>query len=451
MKKREIIEIKVVDIDFAGEGFGFFDGEKISFKGGIPGQILRVMIKKIRKNRIEGKILSVVEHSPLETEKICNHFGVCGGCTTLPMAYDEQIQLKARQLQKLFQEYNHPELSDIAVLPCASSYEYKNKMEFTFGNEAKDAPLALGMHMKTKSGSITTVDSSMLVDADYRMILTETVNYFASKELPFYRILPHDGYLRHLVVRKGHNTGEILINLVTTSQIQFDLTEYVQKILDLPTNAKIVGILHTINDSLSDAVICDELKILYGQDYLTEELLDVKFKISPFSFFQTNTQGAELLYSEVLKLLQDCQDKVLFDLYSGTGTIGILASKKVKQVIGVEIIEEAVIAANENCSANNIHNAKYIAGDVKEVVSSLAEKPDIIILDPPRSGMHQKAIDDVLSFGAKEIIYVSCNPKAFAVELSKFKNHGYKVQKAIGVDQFPNTPHVETICLLSKY
>lgn len=450
MKKRELIDLYIEETEFGGESYGFYENQKIIFKGGIPGQKVHVMIKKIRKNKIEGKILSVIESSPLEKERTCDHFGICGGCTMLPVNYEKQLEIKARQLSRLFSEYGHTEFENIKVQPSPLHLAYKNKMEFTFGNETKDAPLSLGMHMKNKTNSVTTVDTCLLIDEDYRKILKATVDYFGALNIPFYKILSHQGFLRHLVVRKGHHTDEILINLVTTSQMEFDFTDYVQLLLSLDIKAKIVGILNTINDSLSDAVLCDELKILYGRDFFYENLLGLQFKISPFSFFQTNTFCAEILYLEVLNFLQNAEDKTLFDLYSGTGTIGILASAKVKSVIGVEIIEEAVKAANENCMLNKISNAKYIAGDVKDTVSSLKEKPDIILLDPPRSGMHPKAIEDVLSFDADEIIYVSCNPKALATELHKFKLHGYQVKECIGVDQFPNTPHCEMVIRLIK-
>lgn len=450
MKKRELIDIQIEGMEFGGESFGFHDGQKITFKGGILGQTVRIMIKKIRKNRIEGKILSVISPSSLEKEEVCDHFGICGGCTILPVPYEEQLSIKSDQLSKLFAEYGHPEIENIIVRPSPKHLSYKNKMEFTFGNETKDAPLSLGMHMKNKTNSVTTVDTCLIVDEDYRKILTTTVNYFSRQGSPFYKILSHEGYLRHLVVRKGHHTNELLVNLVTTSQIDLDLSRYVDLLLALDTDAKIVGILQTINDSFSDAVICDELKVLYGRDHFYEDLLGMRFKISPFSFFQTNSSCAETLYQEVLNLLEGSENKTLYDLYSGTGTIGILASSKVNNVVGIEIVDEAVAMANENCALNNITNAKYIAGDVKDTVSQLQEKPDIILLDPPRSGMHPKVIEDVLSFDVPEIIYVSCNPKALAIELNKFKNHGYKVKHSIGVDQFPNTPHCEMILHLTK-
>lgn len=450
MKKREIIELIAEETTFGDESFGYHNDEKITFKNVIKGQKVKVLIKKIRKNKIEGKVLSVVEKSPLETEEICNHFGICGGCSLLPLSYDIQVNLKETQLRNLFNEYSHDEFSEIKIKSPKNNLEYKNKMEFTFGNETKDSQLSLGMHIRNKSNSIVTVNTCKIIDEDYRKILSLTVNFFQKEQLPFYRIISHEGFLRHLVVRKGGNTGEILINIVTTTQINYNFEKYTTELLKLDLDGKIVGILHTQNDSLSDAVVCDKLNILYGQDFFYDELLGLKFKISPFSFFQTNTKGAELLYSEVLRLLHNSENKVLFDLYSGTGTIGILASKKVKKVIGVEIVNEAVDMANQNCQINNVNNAQYFACDVKDILDITNEKPDIIILDPPRSGMTPKAIEDVLSFNAKEIIYVSCNPKSFAVELSKFKNAGYKIKECVGVDQFANTPHMETVVLLQK-
>lgn len=449
MKKRDVIEVNIDKLSFGGEAIASHEGREVYVKGAIPGQKAKVLVKRIKKDKVEGKLLSILEKSPYETEEVCNHYGLCGGCSLLSLTSQKQLELKASQLAELFLEEGHEELADIQVLPSKKHLEYKNKMEFTFGNEAIDTPLGLGMHMRNKFNSIVTVDTCMIVDEDYRKILKASVDYFGKEDLPFYRVMKREGFLRHLVVRKGHNTGEIMVNLVTTTQLDFDLSDYVKVLLDLDTEAEIKSILHTSNDSFSDAVICDKLEILYGRDYIYEELLGYKFKISPFSFFQTNTSGAEVLYSQVMNMLSDAKDKTLFDLYSGTGTIGIISSSKVKNVIGVEIIEEAVEMANENCTINQVKNASYIAGDVKDVVSGLDYQPDIIILDPPRAGMHPKAISDVLSFGAKEIIYVSCNPKAFAGELSKFKAHGYEVKDYVAVDQFPNTNHVECVIMMT--
>lgn len=450
MKKREILELNVEELRFGGEGISYHDDKTVVFKNGIPGQKIKVLIKKIRKNKADAKILETISKSSLETEETCNHYSVCGGCSLLSIPYEAQVQLKSKQIKEMFINAGHNEFENLEMVASPINLGYKNKMEFTFGNETKDAPLTLGMHMTTKSNSIVLVDTCKIVDADYRQIITTTCDYFRTAGLPFYKIMSHEGYLRHLVVRKGQNTGEILINLVTTSQIDFDMNEYVNLLENLALDGKIVGILHTINDSLSDAVICDSLNILSGRDYFYDELLGIKFKISPFSFFQTNTKCAETLYSITRDLLGNKKDKIVYDLYSGTGTIGIIISENAKEVYGIELIEEAVDMAKENCSMNSITNAHYIAGDVATEVSKLQVKPDVIIIDPPRSGVHPKALRDIISFDATELIYVSCNPKALVSDLTTLKLAGYKIVKTIGVDQFPNTPHAECICLLTK-
>lgn len=450
MKKRELLEITVDELKFGGEGTTYIDDKKIVYKNGIPGQKVRVLVKKIRKNKIDAKILEIIENSPLETENTCNHYKVCGGCSLLSVPYEKQIELKKNQIKDMFISNGHTEFSDLEMIPSPISQGYKNKMEFTFGNEEKDAPLTLGMHMTTRSNSIVLVDTCKIVDSDYRKILSATCDYFRTQDLPFYRVLSHLGYLRHLVVRKGQNTGEILINIVTTSQVDFDMSDYTSLLQKLELEGKITGILHTINDSYSDAVICDSLTTLFGKDYFYDELLGLKFKISPFSFFQTNTKCAEVLYNITKDMLGNKKDKIVYDLYSGTGTIGIIISENAKEVYGIELIEEAVEMAKENCIANNIKNAHYIAGDVATEVSKLEIKPDVIIIDPPRSGVHPKAMRDIISFGAKELIYVSCNPKALVADLDILKEFGYNIIKTVGVDQFPNTPHAECIVLLTK-
>lgn len=450
MKKREILELTVDKLNFGGEGISYVEDKKVVYKNGIPGQKVKVLVKKIRKNKIDGKILETISLSPLETEPTCDHYKVCGGCSLLSVSYDNQISIKKNQIIDMFTESDHSDFANMPMIPSPIHLEYKNKMEFTFGNEEKDAPLALGMHMTNRSNSIVYVKTCKIVDEDYRKILIATCEYFKKHDLPFYRVLSHAGYLRHLVVRKGQNTGEVLVNLVTTSQIEFNMDEYVSILNNLDLDGDIVGILHTINDSYSDAVICDSQKILSGRDYFYDELLGLKFKISPFSFFQTNTKCAEVLYSLTKKMLGDKKDKIVYDLYSGTGTIGILISENAKKVYGVELIEEAVAMAKENCIINNINNAYYIAGDVAKEVSKLEEKPDVIIIDPPRSGVHPKAMRDIIAFNSKEIIYVSCNPKALVEDLHRLKESDYKVIEVTSVDQFPNTPHAECIVHLEK-
>ncbi|SHJ92068.1 23S rRNA (uracil(1939)-C(5))-methyltransferase RlmD [Tepidibacter formicigenes] len=450
MKKRDILELKIEGMEFGGNSYGYIEDRRVDIKGGITGQTHKVLIKKIRKDKVEAKSLGIIENSPIEKADICKHFGECGGCSILSVPYEEQLEIKEGQILDLFMEKDFVGFKFLGVEGSPKFHEYRNKMEYTFGDEEKDGPLTLGLHKKGRMYDIITVDECFLVDKDFREVLKSTVDYFQSTGLPYYKNLTHKGYLRNLVVRKGLNTGEMLINLVTSSQVKFNLDEYVNKILDLDIEGKIVGILHTINDGLADVVKCDKLNILYGRDYLYESLLGLRFKISPFSFFQTNTKGAEKLYSIAREFIGDEKDKVIFDLYSGTGSIAQIVSKNAKKVIGIEIIEEAVEAAIENAKLNNITNCEFIAGDVGEKVKTLKEKPDLIIVDPPRPGIHKDALKDIVKFNAKEILYISCNPKTLVRDLAEFKKANYDIVKVKGMDMFPNTPHVETVVLLTR-
>ncbi len=450
MKRRDIIEFEVGAMEFGGESSTLIGKRKVKMKGGITGQKVKAIVKKARSEKAEVKLLEVVENSPIETAESCKHFGQCGGCSILSVPYEKQLEIKAEQVLNLFKEQDITGFEFLGIEGSPDERLYRNKMEYTFGDEVKGGPLTLGMHKKGRHLDIITVDGCYLVDQDFIKILTSTVEYFGEKNLPYYRINSHQGYLRNLVVRKGVNTNELMVNIVTTTQEDFDMTEYKEMLLNLGTEGKVVSILHTLNDGLADAVNCDELKLLYGRDYIEEIVLGLKFKISPFSFFQTNTKGAEKLYSIARDFVGDNKGKVLFDLYSGTGTIGQVMASTAKKVYGIEIIEEAVKAANENTKLNGLDNCEFIAGDVAKVVKNLEEKPDLIIVDPPRPGVHKDAIRDICGFGAREIVYISCNPKSLVLDLKGFESYGYKVEKVKCMDMFPNTPHVETVVKIRK-
>ena len=280
-------------------------------------------------------------------------------------------------------------------------------------------------------------------------ILSCVLAYFRKWNVSYYKKMQHTGYLRHLLLRRGDTTGEILVNLVTTTQEEHDLTELKEQLLELPLEGKIVGILHILNDSLSDVVKSDETRILYGQDFFYEKLLGLQFKITPISFFQPNSRGAEVLYETVREYIGDIENKTVFDLFSGTGTIGQVLAPVAKKVIGVEIIEEAVEAAKENALRNGLSNCKFIAGDVFKVLDEIEEKPDVIVLDPPRDGIHPKALPKILEYGVDRIVYISCKMTSLARDLEMMQMAGYRVEKMTAVDQFCETVHVESIVLLS--
>ena len=450
MRKGSEILVKIEKTEFPSIGVGHVDDRKIYVKNSYPGQVIRGKVKKKRENYAELRHLEVVERADYEINAKCPHFGICGGCSSQNLTYEKQLELLSDEVKGLFEDAGVSTGEYEGITGSLNQWEYRNKMEFTFGDEEKGGELTLGMHIKNKSFGIVNVDKCQIVDEDFRKILTITVEYFRTQSLPYYRVMKREGYLRHLVIRKAKNTGELMVNLVTTTQIDFDLTEYVEFLKKADYEGKLVSVLHTENDSFSDAVICDKLNVLYGIDHIQEELLGLKFKISPFSFFQTNTKGAEVLYSIVREYMGDSDNKVVFDLYCGTGTIGQIVAPKAKKVVGIELIEEAVEAAKENAKLNNLNNCEFLAGDVAEIIKTVKDKPDIIILDPPRSGVHPKALDYVIKFKAKEIIYVSCNPKTLVNDLKVLTESGYEIVKTRVKDMFPNTPHGETVVKLIK-
>ncbi len=488
MKKGQIIEGVIERVDFPNKGIiRIEEGKQIIVKNGVQGQKVSAVVNKIRKGKCEGRLLEVLEKSPLELEEPgCIHFAECGGCTYQTLPYEEQLKMKAEQVKKLI---------DDVVAPISEGYEflgikasptqkaYRNKMEFSFGDAYKDGPLALGMHKRGSFYDIVPVPECQIVDEDFRTVLMTTLEFFTKQGSAFYHKMSHKGYLRHLLVRKAVKTGEILVDLVTTTQLEYMqagneqhakeqalLNEWKEALLAKEYAGKMTGILHTRNDSLADVVVNDGTDILYGQDYFFEELLGLRFKITPFSFFQTNSLGAEVLYETAREFIGDALEKmpenvsdsacnltdtkndgkVVFDLYSGTGTIAQMLSPVAKKVIGVEIIEEAVEAAKINAELNNLHNCEFIAGDVLKVIDNIEEKPDYIVLDPPRDGIHPKALEKIIRYGVPQMVYISCKPTSLARDLEVLQARGYKVEKVCCVDMFPNTVHVETVCLLTQ-
>ena len=453
MKKGQIFEGIIGKVEFPNKGIVELqeEGKTVIVKNGIPGQKVRFCVNKIRKGKAEGRLLEVLEQSSLETrEPVCSLFPSCGGCMYQTMSYEEQMRMKGQQVKEILDAVIEGDYIFEGVKASPKEFAYRNKMEFSFGDEYKDGPLSLGLHKKGSTYDVLTAGDCKLVHKDLTKILLCVLEHFQEKKVSYYKKMQHVGYLRHLLLRRGDKTGEILVNLVTTTQEEHEMEPLVQKLLALDLEGKIVGILHILNDSLSDVVQSDETRILYGQDYFYEELLGMEFKITPFSFFQPNSCGAEVLYQTVRDYIGDIKDMVVYDLFSGTGTIGQMLAPVAKEVIGVEIIEEAVEAAKENAARNGLSNCKFIAGDVFKVLDEIEEKPDVIVLDPPRDGIHPKALPKILDYGVDRIVYVSCKVTSLARDLEMMQARGYQVVKCVAVDQFVHTVHVETICCLQK-
>lgn len=471
MKKGQIIEGIVECVEFPNKGIvRTEDGGRVIVKNAVSGQKVSASINKVRKGKCEGRLLEVLERSAKEQpETACIHAGECGGCTYQTLPYEEQLAMKASQVKKLIDDVIVPENTDYEFLGIKASprqQEYRNKMEFSFGDAYKDGPLALGMHKRGSFYDIVDVPECRIVDDDFHTVLTVTLDYFKERNLPYYHKLRHTGYLRHLLVRKAVKTGEILVDLVTTTQIAEGgeaalLAGWKDVLCAAAYQGTLTGVLHTRNDSVADTVTNEGTDVLFGQDHFYEELLGLRFQITPFSFFQTNSLGAEVLYETAREFIGDAlpsgtdadvaeHGKVVFDLYSGTGTIAQMLAPVAKKVIGVEIIPEAVEAAKENAKLNGLTNCEFIAGDVLKVIDEIEEKPDYIVLDPPRDGIHPKALEKIIRYGVPQMVYISCKPTSLARDLEVLQARGYEVKKVCCVDMFPATVHVETVILLSR-
>ena len=538
MKKGNIYEGVVKKVEFPNKAYvdviekdenGNEQKTLTLVKGALPGQKIKFRAKKVRKDKSQGILLEVTEKSPLETaEPMCCRFGKCGGCSYQTLPYEKQLELKRNQVLEIIDNVYKTLDSSLGIkkdyiydgiLPSPEIKGYRNKMEFSFGDEYKGGPLTLGLHKKGSVHDIVNASGCQIVDDDYSKVIDCIVEYFREKQIPHYNKNTHQGVLRHLLVRRAVSTGELLVALVTSSQQ--DISEYVsevsEKLNGLKYNGKLTGFIHIINDGLGDVVKSDKMHIISGKDWFTEKILGLQFKISPFSFFQTNTKGAEVLYTRArdyvlggemagvgknsvgvgmdvensringvcsemtagssdivdgysekgaknvdladiysektenleTKTNAGFKDKVVFDLYSGTGTIAQIIAPVAKKVIGVEIVEEAVEAAKENAAINGLDNCEFIAGDVLKVIDEIDEKPDYIILDPPREGIHPKAIRKIIDYGVENIVYISCKPTSLSQDLATFETFGYHVERVSNVDMFPGTVHVETVVLLS--
>ena len=458
MRKGEKLEIIIEGIDYPNKPYGFYGGKKVFPQGNaIIGQKVAGFVTKMRKDKIEIKRLEIIEKANNEIDPKCEYFNLCGGCTYQNLSYSDQLELKVSQVQKLLENNIKSKYVLEKTVESPTEFEYRNKMEFTFGNSEKDGPLTLGLHKKGSFFDIINVNECLLMDEDFRKILDFSVKYFEEKGLPFYHKVSHEGYLRYLVIRKGDKTKELLVNLITSSQLTFDTSEWLESILGLKLSSKIAGVLHTLNDNISDTVNSEEETILYGSRDINEKIFDLNFRISPYSFFQTNSLGVEKLYEKVLEYVNQSnpENKVVFDLFSGTGTIGQVVSKmtNASKVYGIEIVEEAVNKANENTRLNGLNNCEFIAGDVFAKLDEFDKQgiePDIIILDPPRAGVREKAITKILKYNVKNIVYVSCNPKSLVQDLRLLEMNGYVAEKVCCVDMFPQTPHVEAVALMSR-
>ena len=455
MKKRATKDIKISQMQYPNISIGFDENDrKVEFKGGLLGQTVKIKTGKKNKERIKGKYIELLEESKLENARdYCPQSVICGGCAYQKVPYETELMLKHGMIKDLFNENGIKYENDISINRSPMTRGYRNKMEYTFGDSVKGGPLVLGLHRKRRFYEIVDCLDCNIVDRDFNTIREKVQEYFREKETDFYHKMSKEGLLRHLVVRKAMHTGQIMVILVTTSENTLDETRlrlFLHMLLDIDLDGRIFSIYHVLNDSVADAVIPEKIKLIYGKEYITEEMMGLKFRISPFSFFQPNVFTAEKLYQKAFELAEIDKTMDVLDLYSGTGTITQLMASVANSATGIEIIEEAVEKAKENAELNGLRNVNFLCGDVLEEIEKVGNKYDVVVLDPPRAGISPASLEKILNIECKKFVYISCNPKTQMENLKTFIDRGFEIKDYEIYDQFPNSRHLETIALLEK-
>ncbi len=439
-------EVLIKRTQFSAEGIGVSERGEHRVLGAFPGE--RVMARGARKKHgyPTGHLLSVLE-TPYQGEKLCKDFRLCGGCVSQHLPLDEQRSLKEQEVLELFREKGISLVHHEGLFGADRKYGYRNKVDFTFGNQYKGGPLHLGFHQKAMRRNVLDTSECLLIHEDLRKIRDMFAAYFTEKQLPFYDIYSHEGLLRFLLLRRAEFTGQILIVLIVSSQGEVNGEELDHRLRALELEGRIRGFLIGRNDRHGNFVHYDSLSYFSGEDFIEEELCDLSFRIYPASFFQTNSAGAQILFQKTLELMEG--GEVLWDLYCGAGTIGQIASKKYKKIIGIELSEEAVEAAKQSALRNDLHNCEYYIGDVKEAIEAELDSPDLVVVDPPRAGLHPRVVQSLLKVRPPAILYVSCNPVTQVRDVEVLRE-AYEIDKSFFVDLYPNTGHVETVVLMSR-
>ena len=461
IKKGMDVELKIESLAFGGMGVSRID-EKVTFvKNAIPGQTVTARITKKRSSYLEARSLEVLTESPHFVPVKCEHFADCGGCTFQNLDYEQQVAAKELQVKDVFRRIGG--FKDVAcdsIVKCDDIFHYRNKMEFTFSNqeyvpesekERKPSNFALGLHAPGRWDKILNINECHIQTKIANEILT-TIKEL-TKDLEPYNMREHTGFLRHVIIRVAANTEEIMVNIVTSR----DDPDLLSPISDALINQfpNITSIVNNITTRKAGVSMGEHQVVLHGKEYIFEKLGDYEFMISADSFFQTNTKQAEKLYDIILEESQLTGSEIVYDLFCGTGSISLYLSKHAKMVYGFELVPSAVQDAIQNAIHNKVKNAWFFGGNLENLFRENTEAkeldaPDVVVVDPPRAGLHTKTIEDILEKSPKRIVYVSCNPASQARDVALLCNERYKLVKLRPVDMFPHTPHVENVASLIR-
>lgn len=463
IQEKIITGFKAEDLSSDGRAVGRVGEVVIFVKGMVPGDV--GTIKVFRKNRrhYEAQLETLEQRSADYTEPKCGHFEQCGGCKWQNLSYAKQLEFKDKQVLKAFEKIAH--VSDFkreAIMGSRNEYYYRNKVEFSFSNKrwlSKEeidsgsdfqTQNALGFHVPRFFDKIVDINECHLIDSYSDEIRNGLRAFALDHKLSFYDIREHHGLLRNMFVRNTSD-DQWMVNMVFGENDKKGIElvmEFLKENFD-----KITSLNYTLNRKKNDSIGDLDTVCYHGSDHITESMGDLKFKIRPKSFYQTNSDQAHQLYDLAKSFANLKENELLYDLYTGTGTIALYCADAVKQVVGIEYVDQAIVDAKENAEANGIDNAKFFHGDMKDILtqSFLKEhgKPDVIITDPPRAGMHPDVIEVIKNSGAQRVVYVSCNPATQARDVDMLKEH-YKLTRSRAVDMFPHTNHIENVTLLER-
>ena len=457
LKRGQEIELTISDLAFGGRGISKVNDLIFFVKDAIPNQKVLAKVSKIKKKYIEAYKIQILDKSTDEVDPICEHFKYCGGCTLQQMDYTKQLFYKEKQVFDIFNKIGNIKNPSInSIIGCDKKEFYRNKMEYTFSdnpwfvdNESYDN-IIVGLHVPRRFDKILNINECHINHEIFNKIIAIAKLVSNNEKMVAYNVVKHSGFLRYLVLRIGVHTNELMINIVTSGFNKKSMNVFVEKILETIPNTK--SIVNTINAEKNNTAK-GHTKIIYGESYINEKIGNHIFKISPNSFFQTNTYQVKTLYDYIVEAADFNKNDVVYDLYCGTGTIGIYIASFVKKVYGIELIEEAIEDAKFNAKMNDISNVQFYASDLKgffNLNKSNIEKPNTIIIDPPRPGLHPEVVQDIIKLSPFKIVYVSCNPSTQARDVKLFNESGYKIDDIQPIDMFPHTPHIESIVTLNK-
>jgi 23S rRNA (uracil1939-C5)-methyltransferase len=482
MKKGDIIELKIERYAFEGKGIARIDksqivpgakkeeGKQSNYvvfaDGSYPGDTVKAMLLKIKNSYAESKVVEVITPSSFRIPSKCRYFGLCGGCKQQDLDYEVQLKFKQQQVEEIFQKMGGFRDFEIEpIVPSEKVFYYRNKMEFSFADKRWlkkeeladekiiDKNFALGLHIPNIYDKVLDIEECFLQSVTSNQIMNFTREFFKKRNTPIYSTKTHEGYLRNLVIKQSHHADDLMVNLVTSSENDELMKEFTKDLLkEIPS---VTTVINNINQKMASVATGDYEKVFHGSGYIYDSIGEYKFRVSANSFFQTNSLQAEKLYAAALDFAKLSGDEIVYDLYSGAGTITIFISGKAKEIYAFETIETAIKDAEENAKLNNIKNVNFIKADLYKsflpiVKEGKLPKPDVMIIDPPRSGMHPTTVQDVIELSPNKIVYVSCNPGTQVRDIKFLTDAGYTLKKVRPVDMFPHTYHIENVALLIR-